>query len=364
MRGQHVKSFFSFMITLLGLGTLITTLIWYKLDSNHEEPHRPPPQKKHAPTLSEICKACKEIIDKVHQRYNQTWKKNEKNYLRFRDNLRVKCNGFDNAIITQNNTPLGSNIVYSGEKKRTLQVKLDFFDLFSKENPFSNKKWDTCSVVGNGGILSESSCGKMIDSADLVIRCNLPPLENGYEKDVGIKTSLVTANPTIFFNKYGALAGRRLPFVESLRKYGNSLLLLPAFSFGMNTAVCQRAAYTIQDFKSPIQPVFFNPQYLDSLAQFWRSEGLKEARLSTGLIMMLTRPIMVFLKSSHIPLSSSLIIQLRLKSANCDDSLSALKFLENHKVCLCFLECLLSLTAFLSLTSLCHKMFEYECLNV
>ncbi|CAI5676088.1 unnamed protein product [Oreochromis niloticus] len=257
MRGQHVKSFFSFMITLLGLGTLITTLIWYKLDSNHEEPHRPPPQKKHAPTLSEICKACKEIIDKVHQRYNQTWKKNEKNYLRF-----------------------------SGEKKRTLQVKLDFFDLFSKENPFSNKKWDTCSVVGNGGILSESSCGKMIDSADLVIRCNLPPLENGYEKDVGIKTSLVTANPTIFFNKYGALAGRRLPFVESLRKYGNSLLLLPAFSFGMNTAVCQRAAYTIQDFKSPIQPVFFNPQYLDSLAQFWQSEGLKEARLSTGLIMV------------------------------------------------------------------------------
>ncbi|KAL3986751.1 gamma-glutamyl hydrolase [Sarotherodon galilaeus] len=286
MRGQRVKSFFSFMITLLSLGTLITTLIWYKLDSNHEEPHRPPPQKKHAPTLSEICKGCKEIIDKVHQRYNQTWKKNEKNHLKFRDNLRVNCNGFDNAIITQNNTPLGSNIVYSGERKRTLQVKLDFFDLFSKENPFSNKKLDTCSVVGNGGILSDSGCGKMIDSADLVIRCNLPPLENGYEKDVGIKTSLVTANPTIFFNKYGALAGRRLPFVESLRKYGNSLLLLPAFSFGMNTAVCQRAAYTIEDFKTPIQPVFFNPQYLDSLAQFWRSEGLKEARLSTGLIMV------------------------------------------------------------------------------
>uniref|UniRef100_A0A3Q4I7J1 ST8 alpha-N-acetyl-neuraminide alpha-2,8-sialyltransferase 6 n=1 Tax=Neolamprologus brichardi TaxID=32507 RepID=A0A3Q4I7J1_NEOBR len=204
----------------------------------------------------------------------------------FRANLSVTCNGFDNAIMTQNNTPIGSNIVYSGEKKNTLQVNKDFFNLFLKENPFSNKQWDTCSVVGNGGILFDSGCGKMIDSADFVIRCNLPPLENGYEKDVGSKTSLVTANPSIIFNKYGALTGRRLPFVEYLHKYGNSLLLLPAFSFSKNTAVCQRAAYTIEDFKSPIRPVFSNAQYLDSLDQFWSSKGLNERRLSTGFIMV------------------------------------------------------------------------------
>ncbi|XP_035766835.1 alpha-2,8-sialyltransferase 8F-like [Neolamprologus brichardi] len=285
MRGHRMKSFLSFMFTLLSLGTVITTLIWYMLDSNYE-PFQPPPQKKHAPKLSEICKPCKEIIDKVHQRYNQTWKKNKKNYLKFRANLSVTCNGFDNAIMTQNNTPIGSNIVYSGEKKNTLQVNKDFFNLFLKENPFSNKQWDTCSVVGNGGILFDSGCGKMIDSADFVIRCNLPPLENGYEKDVGSKTSLVTANPSIIFNKYGALTGRRLPFVEYLHKYGNSLLLLPAFSFSKNTAVCQRAAYTIEDFKSPIRPVFSNAQYLDSLDQFWSSKGLNERRLSTGFIMV------------------------------------------------------------------------------
>uniref|UniRef100_A0A669EYL9 ST8 alpha-N-acetyl-neuraminide alpha-2,8-sialyltransferase 6 n=1 Tax=Oreochromis niloticus TaxID=8128 RepID=A0A669EYL9_ORENI len=283
MRGRLSKSL---MITVLCLGSLLTTLIWYMSVGKHVEPQRPASQRKHAPKPSEICKGCKEIISKVQERYNQTWKKQEDNYLKFRTNLSVKCNCFDKAIITKNNTPVGSKLVYDGDKKRTLQVNKDFFNIFTKENPFSNKKWDTCSVVGNGGILSESSCGKMIDSADFVIRCNLPPLENGYEKDVGIKTSLVTANPSIFTQRYGSLAGRRLPFVESLRKYGNSLLLLPAFSFGMNTAVCQRVAYTIQDFKSPIQPVFFNPQYLDSLAQFWRSEGLKEVRLSTGLIMV------------------------------------------------------------------------------
>lgn len=39
-----------------------------------------------------------------------------------------------------------------------------------QEHPFSNKTWDTCAVVGNGGILNNSSCGKMIDSAQFVIR--------------------------------------------------------------------------------------------------------------------------------------------------------------------------------------------------
>ncbi|MEQ2219450.1 hypothetical protein XENOCAPTIV_018139 [Xenoophorus captivus] len=152
-------------------------------------------------------------------------------------------------------------------------------------HPFSNKRWDTCAVVGNGGILANSNCGEMINSAEFVIRCNLPPLSDGYEKHVGTKTDLVTANPTIFFKKFESLVGRRRPLMEKLSSYGNSMVLLPAFSFGMNTAVCMRALYTIQDFQSAIQPVFFNPEYLYKLSLFWRSHGLKEARLSTGVIM-------------------------------------------------------------------------------
>ncbi|XP_045897396.1 alpha-2,8-sialyltransferase 8E-like [Micropterus dolomieu] len=125
----------------------------------------------------------------------------------------------------------------------------------------------------------------MIDSAQFVIRCNLPPLKNSYEKHVGIKTDLVTANPSILLEKYGALNGRRRPFVESLRSYGNSLLLLPAFSFSLNTPVCLRAVYTIEDFESPIRPVFFNPDYLQNLDLFWRSQGLRAVRLTTGIMM-------------------------------------------------------------------------------
>lgn len=49
-----------------------------------------------------------------------------------RTNLRLKCNGFDKAIITKNNTPVGLKLVYDGEKKRTLQVNKELFSIFTK----------------------------------------------------------------------------------------------------------------------------------------------------------------------------------------------------------------------------------------
>uniref|UniRef100_A0A3B5BF52 Alpha-2,8-sialyltransferase 8F-like n=1 Tax=Stegastes partitus TaxID=144197 RepID=A0A3B5BF52_9TELE len=156
----------------------------------------------------------------------------------------------------------------------------------ANQNPFSNKTWDTCAVVGNGGILTNSSCGNVIDSAQFVIRCNLPPVDNGYGKHVGVKTDLVTANPSIFTQNYEALTGRRRPFVKRLHTYGNSLLLLPAFSYTSDTDVSLRAFYTIEESDSPIRPVFLNPEYFQSLLLFWRSQGLYKGQLSTGITMV------------------------------------------------------------------------------
>ncbi|KAM9391576.1 alpha-2,8-sialyltransferase 8E-like [Pholidichthys leucotaenia] len=149
-----------------------------------------------------------------------------------------------------------------------------------QEHPFLNKTWDTCSVVGNGGILANSRCGERIDSAELVFRCNLAPLSKGYEKDVGRKTYLVTMNPSILSHKYGFLMEHRRPFVEKLHSYGNVYLLLPAIPISM------QVLYTLEDFEMPTQVVFFNPTYLQKVNTFWRSHGLKARRVSTGLIMV------------------------------------------------------------------------------
>ncbi|XP_054907928.1 alpha-2,8-sialyltransferase 8F-like isoform X2 [Poeciliopsis prolifica] len=241
-------------------------------------------EKKTGPPRSASCKDCREKINKVLEQYSEAWKKQEERYQKFRLQLNTKCHGLEKAIITQANTPVGTKLVCDGENK-TLQVNPEIFSTFFKGHPFPNKTWHTCAVVGNGGILANSSCGKTIDSAEFVIRCNLPPLSNGYEKHVGIKTDLVTANPSILMEKFGALMGRRRKFVESLHSYGDSLLLLPAFSYLHNIAVSLRAFYTLEDFESPIQPIFFNPGYLHNLALFWRSQGLRAMRLSTGFMM-------------------------------------------------------------------------------
>ncbi|XP_072299004.1 alpha-2,8-sialyltransferase 8F-like [Eucyclogobius newberryi] len=283
MVGQ-LRSLFSLILTLFLLLSLLTTLIWYTYNDSKIDPRRPSSHRNSA-TYTDNCSGCREIISKVVKSYSQTWAKQDDNFNKFRNQLGSRCNGFHKAIVTQTNTPVGTKLVYDGEKKKSLQVNQDIFNTFLKGNPFSNKSLDTCAVVGNGGILSNSSCGDAIDSAQFVIRCNLPPLENDYRKHVGNKTDIVTANPSIFMEKYGALMGRRRPFVESLNVYGQAMLLIPAFSYGHNTPLSMRAFYSIEDFGSPIRPIFFNPEYLQRLAAFWRSQGLRAVRLSTGLIM-------------------------------------------------------------------------------
>ncbi|XP_077415153.1 alpha-2,8-sialyltransferase 8E isoform X2 [Vanacampus margaritifer] len=260
-------------ITLLCLGSLLFSVSWYLIDEQSGlASHKPPAQRKSSPSV--LCKGCRELIDDVLKRHSQKWEKNEENYRNFTSKLSSSCRGFEKAIITQANTPVGTKMVYDAEMTKTL-----------REHPFSNETFDTCAVVGNGGILADSGCGKMIDSAQFVMRCNLPPLNEKYGKDVGARTDLVSANPSIFNEKYNSLSGRRRDVMERLQSYGKSLILLPAFSFRMNTQVSLRVAYTLEDFGSPSRAVFFNPDYLRNLSQFWNANGLKSRRLSTGIML-------------------------------------------------------------------------------
>ncbi|XP_038140085.1 alpha-N-acetylneuraminide alpha-2,8-sialyltransferase-like [Cyprinodon tularosa] len=237
------------------------------------------------PKSSNSCKDCRKTIDEILKNYSKPWVKNESRHEAIRTQLSLKCNGFENAIMTQKNTPLGATVVYDSQKTKSVTVNSEHFNRFAKTYPALNKRRHTCAVIGNGGILANSSCGKMIDSAQFVIRCNLAPLLNGYEKHVGVKTDIVTANPSIISHWHDSLLRSRRVFVERLCQYGNSKLFLPAFSYVGHTELCMRAFYTIEDFELPIQPVFFNPNYIDSLNVFWKSFKLKEQRITTGLIM-------------------------------------------------------------------------------
>ncbi|KAK7940073.1 hypothetical protein WMY93_003399 [Mugilogobius chulae] len=195
------------------------------------------------------------------------------------------CNGFETAIITQASTPVKTQLHFDGEKG-AIEVKENIFNTFIKNNPFSNTSLDTCAVVGNGGILTNSSCGEAIDSAQFVIRCNLPPLDHNYSKHVGNKTHFVTANPSIFRKKYRSLKNHPRQFAEDVSIYRDSFLVLPAFSFQLNFDLCLRAVDTLKAFSSSVKPVFINPVYLKKLDKFWHSVGLNPCRLSTGFMMV------------------------------------------------------------------------------
>uniref|UniRef100_A0A3B3QER3 ST8 alpha-N-acetyl-neuraminide alpha-2,8-sialyltransferase 6 n=1 Tax=Paramormyrops kingsleyae TaxID=1676925 RepID=A0A3B3QER3_9TELE len=120
------------------------------------------------------------------------------------------------------------------------------------------------------------SCGKNIDLAQFVIRCNLGTLNNGYDKHVGKKTNLISFNPSILTEHYGALIDYRRPFVNRLDLYKDALLLLPTFPYQRDTAVSLCAYYTLNDFDSSIRAVLYNPEYLRNLM----------TRLSTGIMMV------------------------------------------------------------------------------
>ncbi|XP_029444618.1 alpha-2,8-sialyltransferase 8F [Rhinatrema bivittatum] len=224
-------------------------------------------------------------IQTVMKIQNCTWKKQAEECRKFRSELASCCNAVHNFIVSQNNTLLGSNMTYEVESKRNILIAENIFRMLPQSQPFLGYPFKHCAVVGNGGNLKNSSCGDEIDQSEFVFRCNLPPIRGNVTKDVGNKTNLVTVNPSIIAVKYGKLKENKMSFLENITHYGEAFLLLPAFSYRANTALSFKVYHTLQEFQAKQKAIFFHPKYLKSLAQFWRSKGVRAYRLSSGLMV-------------------------------------------------------------------------------
>ncbi|KAM9312078.1 alpha-2,8-sialyltransferase 8F-like [Gastrophryne carolinensis] len=224
----------------------------------------------------------KEFFQIVKALQGCPWIQNKEERSLLQSQLKACCNASYSMIVTQENSPVGNTISYDAEEK-TLNITENFYSLFPKKSRFL-KPLGNCAVVGNSGILNGSFCGAKIDNADFVFRMNLPPLNQ--TKDVGTKTDLVTANPSIIIDKYGSLRERRKPFINKIKEYGSSLLLLPAFSYSFCTDVSLRILYTLEDFDLNSRVVFFNPDYIKRLDSHWKSKGLQSYRMSSGLMLV------------------------------------------------------------------------------
>ncbi|XP_053304231.1 alpha-2,8-sialyltransferase 8E isoform X1 [Spea bombifrons] len=227
-----------------------------------------------------------ELFDRWKSLQICKWEMNASEANIFKTALSRCCNAPSFLFTTQKNTPLGTKLRYEVDTSGIFQITSEVFKIFPKEMPYSRSQFKKCAVVGNGGILKNSKCGKEIDSADFVFRCNLPPVSEKYADDVGKKTDVVTINPSIITERFHKLEKWRRPFFEVLQEYENASLLLPAFYNTRNTDVSIRVKYVLDDFESQQAVYYFHPLYLINVSRFWLTQGIRAKRVSSGLILV------------------------------------------------------------------------------
>ncbi|XP_028811378.1 alpha-N-acetylneuraminide alpha-2,8-sialyltransferase [Denticeps clupeoides] len=226
----------------------------------------------------------KEIVDEV-LRQGAAWSKNLTGIGLYRNLITKCCDPKRMFAVTKENSPMGKVLWYDGEFYHSHTVNNETYPLFVQETPLQ-LPLKKCSVVGNGGVLKNSGCGRDIDQADFVMRCNLPPLSKEYTEDVGSRTNLVTANPSIIEKRFQSLLWSRKAFVESMKAYGSSYVYMPAFSMKPGTDPSLRAYHALADFSSNQTVLFANPDFLKSVGKFWKAHGVHAKRLSTGLFLV------------------------------------------------------------------------------
>ncbi|KAM8743607.1 alpha-2,8-sialyltransferase 8E isoform X3 [Acanthopagrus latus] len=214
------------------------------------------------------------------------WEQNKEETSNFKMSLSRCCNAPSFLFTTKRNTPAGTKLRYEVDTSGILPITTEVFKMFPDDMPYSKSQYKKCAVIGNGGIIKNSKCGKEIDSADFVFRCNIPPINDKYMADVGTKTDLVTINPSIITERFQKLEKWRRPFYEVLQNYENSSVVLPAFYNTRNTDVSFRVKYMLDDFDSQRGVFFFHPQYLLNVQRFWAVQGVRAKRLSSGLMLV------------------------------------------------------------------------------
>ncbi|XP_078474531.1 alpha-2,8-sialyltransferase 8E-like isoform X3 [Lampetra planeri] len=234
----------------------------------------PPPQ-----TFNE-----QSVVEKIMKVRDCPWLENRTEIEAFWSTHVNATGGASQVVITQRNSPINTIIVFN-QRRKTLVVDAKVTNLFLKEFPERSGRYPRCAIVGNGGILANSSCGSQIDAADFVIRCNIPPVGGDFQDDVGSKTDIVTSNPSIFINQFESLIGRRKKFIRKMSSYGASILLIPAFTVSAFTSLAYRAIFTLEDFESQQRVAFFNPSYMRAISRFWMKRGVNESRITSGLMM-------------------------------------------------------------------------------
>nr|XP_051706274.1 alpha-N-acetylneuraminide alpha-2,8-sialyltransferase isoform X2 [Oryctolagus cuniculus] len=195
----------------------------------------------------------KEIVQGVRQQ-GTAWRRNQTAAGAFRKQMEDCCDPAHLFAMTKMNSPMGKSMWYDGEFLYSFTIDNSTYSLFPQATPFQ-LPLKKCAVVGNGGILKKSGCGRQIDEADFVMR-------------------------------FQNLLWSRKTFVDNMKIYNHSYIYMPAFSMKTGTEPSLRVYYTLSDVGANQTVLFANPNFLRSIGKFWKSRGIHAKRLSTGLFLV------------------------------------------------------------------------------
>ncbi|XP_047451915.1 alpha-2,8-sialyltransferase 8B isoform X3 [Mugil cephalus] len=202
-----------------------------------------------------------------------------KNILRFLDPER------DISILKGTLKP-GDIIHYVFDRHSTTNISENLYRLLPTVSPMKNQHHRRCAIVGNSGILLNSSCGPEIDSHDFVIRCNLAPVE-GYSQDVGWRTNLVTMNPSVVQRAFQDLVSDEWKerFLQRLRSLSGSVLWIPAFMAKGGEERVEWALRLILLHTVDVRTAFPSLRLLHAVRGYWLTNNVHIKRPTTGLLM-------------------------------------------------------------------------------
>uniref|UniRef100_A0A671XCS7 ST8 alpha-N-acetyl-neuraminide alpha-2,8-sialyltransferase 2 n=1 Tax=Sparus aurata TaxID=8175 RepID=A0A671XCS7_SPAAU len=231
--------------------------------------------KRHGPSYNNTAK-----LSSNNWTFNKTLSNLiRKNILRFLDPER------DISILKGTLKP-GDIIHYVFDRHSTTNISENLYRLLPTVSPMKNQHHRRCAIVGNSGILLNSSCGPEIDSHDFVIRCNLAPVED-YYRDVGWRTNLVTMNPSVVQRAFQDLVNEewRDRFLQRLQSLSGSVLWIPAFMAKGGEERVEWALRLILLHTVDVRTAFPSLRLLHAVRGYWLTNNVHIKRPTTGLLM-------------------------------------------------------------------------------
>uniref|UniRef100_A0A670JAA3 CMP-N-acetylneuraminate-poly-alpha-2,8-sialyltransferase n=1 Tax=Podarcis muralis TaxID=64176 RepID=A0A670JAA3_PODMU len=115
--------------------------------------------------------------DKINQKSGSSmfqhsverWKINSSLVLEIRKNILRFLDAERDVSVVKSSFKPGDVIHYVLDRRRTLNISQDLHSLLPEVSPMKNRRFKSCAVVGNSGILLDSGCGKEIDNHEFVI---------------------------------------------------------------------------------------------------------------------------------------------------------------------------------------------------